>query len=241
MVLPAWLVQVLALATVFLLLGSVASLALPRLAGELVDSCLRAQKGDVHQAKADINKYSLQVLAVLAAGGLAGGLRAWLFGSAAQRVMTKLRTKLFRRIMDQEVAFFDVTRTGDSKPRSHAEPRPCCTCWAPPYPAAPLQAKPNNCNCKAQQTPMTPQATVRDDSASACTPSNSACAHVPWRGAAAAVNRRADEPAVGGHAPDEGCSHCEPVHRAACRHRLHPGPPPHGVDLLAPHSPDHGE
>jgi ABC-type multidrug transport system fused ATPase/permease subunit len=45
-------------------------------------------------------------------GGVAGGLRSWLFQGAAERVMYRLRTGLFATLMAQEVGFYDRVRTG---------------------------------------------------------------------------------------------------------------------------------
>lgn len=110
--------QVLALATLFLLIGSAAFLALPRVSGLLVDACIAMQKtGDAAAARAAVNKHVEQAFLVLIIGGVASGCRGWLFGQAAQRVMSRLRVKLFRSIMEQEVAFFDVTRTGNNANR----------------------------------------------------------------------------------------------------------------------------
>lgn len=40
-------------------------------------------------------------------------LRAWLFSSASERVVARLRKNLFSHLVTQEIAFFDVTRTGE--------------------------------------------------------------------------------------------------------------------------------
>ncbi|KAK4382717.1 ABC transporter B family member 25, partial [Sesamum angolense] len=40
-------------------------------------------------------------------------LRAWLFSSASERVVARLRKDLFSHLIHQEIAFFDVTRTGE--------------------------------------------------------------------------------------------------------------------------------
>ncbi|XP_027125179.1 ABC transporter B family member 25 isoform X4 [Coffea arabica] len=40
-------------------------------------------------------------------------VRAWLFSSASERVVARLRKNLFSHLIYQEIAFFDVTRTGE--------------------------------------------------------------------------------------------------------------------------------
>ncbi len=45
----------------------------------------------------------VEILAILAVGGVASGLRAWLFDSAATRVMARLRMRLFSSLMAQEM------------------------------------------------------------------------------------------------------------------------------------------
>ncbi|KAK7860710.1 abc transporter b family member 27, partial [Quercus suber] len=44
---------------------------------------------------------------------LCTALRAWLFASASERVVARLRKDLFSHLINQEIAFFDVTRTGE--------------------------------------------------------------------------------------------------------------------------------
>ncbi|XP_062145343.1 ABC transporter B family member 27-like [Alnus glutinosa] len=41
------------------------------------------------------------------------GLREWLFSYASERVVARLRKDLFSHLLHQEIAFFDVTRTGE--------------------------------------------------------------------------------------------------------------------------------
>lgn len=40
-------------------------------------------------------------------------LRAWLFSSASERVVARVRKNLFSHLISQEIAFFDVTKTGE--------------------------------------------------------------------------------------------------------------------------------
>lgn len=40
-------------------------------------------------------------------------MRSWLFNSASERVVARLRKDLFKHLMHQEIAFYDVTKTGE--------------------------------------------------------------------------------------------------------------------------------
>jgi len=53
----------------------------------------------------------VEILAILAVGGVASGLRAWLFDSAATRVMARLRMRLFSSLMAQEMGARPVPRS----------------------------------------------------------------------------------------------------------------------------------
>uniref|UniRef100_A0A1D1XEJ1 ABC transporter B family member 25 n=1 Tax=Anthurium amnicola TaxID=1678845 RepID=A0A1D1XEJ1_9ARAE len=48
-----------------------------------------------------------------AANSICTALRGWLFNSASERVVAQLRKDLFGHLIYQEIAFFDVTRTGE--------------------------------------------------------------------------------------------------------------------------------
>ncbi|WIA16896.1 hypothetical protein OEZ85_013823 [Tetradesmus obliquus] len=113
------------IATFFLFIAALANLAIPKIAGRLIDACTQAAAGQITAAAArallDQNLYL--VLAVMGAGGLASGLRAYLFNSAAERVMCRLRVRLFTQLVQQEVAFFDVTPVGELSNRLSEDTR----------------------------------------------------------------------------------------------------------------------
>ena len=50
---------------------------------------------------------------IYAMGAIASFFRSWAFTLAGQRLVARVRTILFESIVSQEVAFFDVTRTGE--------------------------------------------------------------------------------------------------------------------------------
>ncbi|EIE23519.1 putative ABC transporter [Coccomyxa subellipsoidea C-169] len=106
---------VLFLGTLALVVGSLATVAVPKLAGELIDVCINYAKeessGDV--AKRVLNQKLFQIIGILAVGGVATGIRSWLFNASAEKVMWRLRNNLFSHIILQEVGFFDRVRTGE--------------------------------------------------------------------------------------------------------------------------------
>lgn len=64
-------------------------MAFPKLAGELIDVAIDqggGGGGGTEAARHRTNIILLQIVVVVVVGGLAGGLRAWLFQSAAERV-----------------------------------------------------------------------------------------------------------------------------------------------------------
>ena len=92
-------------------------MAFPKLAGELIDVAINSQQpsgSSPEAAQRRTNVILFQIIAVVVLGGVAGGLRSWLFQSAAERVMYRLRVRLFKSLVNQEVGFYDRVRTGES-------------------------------------------------------------------------------------------------------------------------------
>ncbi|CAK0787881.1 hypothetical protein CVIRNUC_011103 [Coccomyxa viridis] len=103
------------LATVALFIGSLATVAVPKLAGDLIDICIQFdQRGESGaEAEKQLNQKLLQIIGILAVGAVFTGIRSWLFNASAERVMWRLRSRLFEHIIHQEVGFFDRVRTGE--------------------------------------------------------------------------------------------------------------------------------
>ncbi|NVJ17616.1 ABC transporter transmembrane domain-containing protein [Myxococcus sp. AM010] len=97
----------LAAGTFFLLINSGATLAYPRAIGDLVDQALTARDRYV------VDRLAMLMLAVFTVQGLAMALRIYLFTSAGERVVSRLRKDLFGALLSQEVGFFDSRRTGE--------------------------------------------------------------------------------------------------------------------------------
>jgi len=86
-------------------------------AGGLIDACTQAASGVLTptQAQAVLNQQLLYVIGILLVGGIASGVRAYMFNAAAERVMCRLRVQLFSKVrLDGTLAQPAAT--------------PCCTC-----------------------------------------------------------------------------------------------------------------
>ncbi|MCD9639515.1 hypothetical protein HAX54_024097 [Datura stramonium] len=88
--------------------GRVLSLAKPE-AGGLVISSTPEQKSEALSVKNTI----LEIFLIVIVGSVCTALRAWLFSSASERVVARLRKNLLSHLVGQEIAFFDITRTGE--------------------------------------------------------------------------------------------------------------------------------
>jgi ABC transporter fused permease/ATP-binding protein len=97
----------LALGTVFLALGSGASLVFPQGVRVVVDGALGAA------APGALDRAALFMAAVSLLFGVAIACRYVLFSTAGERVVARLRGRLYQSILDQEVGFFDSRRTGE--------------------------------------------------------------------------------------------------------------------------------
>ncbi|BFZ05409.1 hypothetical protein BsWGS_08448 [Bradybaena similaris] len=77
----------------------------PLFFGRVVDAALKSM--------ADLNRTVVILLLIYLGGSVFSLLRSWLFTLAGQRFVARLRKQLFRSIVFQEIAFFDVNRTGE--------------------------------------------------------------------------------------------------------------------------------
>ncbi len=101
----------LAVGTIFLAIGSGASLIYPQAIRLLLDDALGA--GDV----GTIDTVAMLMGIVVAVQAISTGIRYVLFTTAGERIVTQLRRDLFARLLDQEIAFFDERRTGELQSR----------------------------------------------------------------------------------------------------------------------------
>ncbi|CAK7323228.1 unnamed protein product [Dovyalis caffra] len=103
------------IATVALLIGSTSSILIPKFGGKIIDIV----SGDLEtpELKAEalraVNNTILEIFLIVIVGSVCTALRAWLFSATSERVVARLRKNLFSHLINQEIAFFDVTRTGE--------------------------------------------------------------------------------------------------------------------------------
>lgn len=101
---PEW--RSLALGTVFLFISSGANLAYPLAVSEIVDKALA---GGV----AAIDRAAIAMGIIFFIMGAATAFRSYLFTVAGYRIVTRLQSDTYKRIIDQEIGFFDQRKTGE--------------------------------------------------------------------------------------------------------------------------------
>jgi ATP-binding cassette subfamily B protein len=92
----------------FLAIGSAMGLLFPKAIEMIINDASGSGKGAV---TVDMAAMGLGVIALIQ--GAAVGLRAMIFNIVGERVVARLRTDLFARLMTQEIAFFDERKTGE--------------------------------------------------------------------------------------------------------------------------------
>ncbi|KAI7979309.1 ABC transporter B family member 25 [Camellia lanceoleosa] len=88
---------------------------LPKYGGMIIDIVSRDIKTPEDQAEAldAVKGTVIVILLIVVVGSICTAIRAWLFSSASERVVARLRRDLFSHLIQQEIAFYDVTRTGE--------------------------------------------------------------------------------------------------------------------------------
>ncbi|KAK3037974.1 hypothetical protein RJ639_030679 [Escallonia herrerae] len=103
------------LATIALLIASTSSILIPKFGGKIIDIV----SGDLETPEQKIEALDavkntiVGILTIVVVGSVCTALRAWLFSSASERVVARLRKDLFSHLIHLEIAFYDVTRTGE--------------------------------------------------------------------------------------------------------------------------------
>ncbi|KAG7543840.1 P-loop containing nucleoside triphosphate hydrolase [Arabidopsis thaliana x Arabidopsis arenosa] len=105
----------LVIGTIALLIGSTTNLLVPKFGGMIIDIVSRDVKTPDQQTESliAVRNAVVVILLIVVIGSICTALRAWLFNSASERVVARLRKDLFKHLMHQEIAFYDVTKTGE--------------------------------------------------------------------------------------------------------------------------------
>jgi len=91
----------------FLLISSGLNLSYPKLIGNLVDEVNNGGGTEV------VNYYASIMMIIFVFVGISTFFRSYLFTVAGERIVTHLQQRLFASIINQEIAFFDKTHTGE--------------------------------------------------------------------------------------------------------------------------------
>merc|ERR1719483_793480 len=89
---------------VMLLISSAVGAVGPLFFGKVVDAALESMD--------KLNQTVLILTLLYFVGSIASLIRSWLFNLAGQRLVARLRMKLFSSVIVQDIAFFDTNRTG---------------------------------------------------------------------------------------------------------------------------------
>ncbi|TNE86882.1 MAG: ATP-binding cassette domain-containing protein [Deltaproteobacteria bacterium] len=106
---------ILVLATVSLAISAGAGLVFPQAVGDMVNTVVD-RGGD-----RSLDQVALFLIVLFAIQAVFSMMRAWLFTVAGERVVARLRTRLFEAIISQDVGFFDTTRIGELTNRLAAD------------------------------------------------------------------------------------------------------------------------
>ena len=93
--------------TVFLLIGSGMGLLYPQAIRVIIDEALGSAGTTL------IDQAALAMGVIFFVQAIAVALRYYLFTVAGERIVARLRENLYRRVIQQEVGFFDERRTGE--------------------------------------------------------------------------------------------------------------------------------
>ncbi|RVW31447.1 ABC transporter B family member 25 [Vitis vinifera] len=102
-------------ATIALLVASTSIVMLPKYGGMVIDIVSRDIRTPEQQSEAltAVKNAALAVVLMVVLGSLCVAVREWLFASVSERIVAHLRKDLFSHLINQDIAFFDVTPTGE--------------------------------------------------------------------------------------------------------------------------------
>ena len=104
--------KMMAVGMVFLVLSQLSMMALPWYFGRLID-CIADRSKSVEDARSEMQSIVVQLFVIMVTTSFCLFFRGFIFNGAGERVVARLRIKLFRAILRQEIAFFDTNKTGE--------------------------------------------------------------------------------------------------------------------------------
>lgn len=91
----------------FLVISSASGLVYPQLVRWMVDNVLQPKNFEL------LNWVVIALFMAFTVQAITSSLRYYLFTLSGERIVIRLRKRLFQRILNQDIAFFDFNRTGD--------------------------------------------------------------------------------------------------------------------------------
>lgn len=101
------------LGMVLMLLAEATNLILPLIIANAYDALVAENAGADDGPMGDINRYMGLAMVLYAAGVVAQFFRAAIFGVIGERMVARLRYRLYASILGQEIAFFDSHKSGE--------------------------------------------------------------------------------------------------------------------------------
>lgn len=106
--------EIMLIVSFFLMVGSEATnMITPLVVANAYDILVDPSIIDDAERMSEINYYMMIAIIITIAGIIAGFLRATIQGVVGERVVARLRCKLYRQILKQEIAFFDEHKSGE--------------------------------------------------------------------------------------------------------------------------------
>jgi ATP-binding cassette subfamily B protein len=105
----------LTLTLLFLLTAAITSLAIPALAGQIID------QGFVQQNLDMVARYGWIIIGIAAVMALASGARFYFISVIGERVLTDLRRSVFDHLLTLDATFFDTHRVGELTSRLNGD------------------------------------------------------------------------------------------------------------------------
>ncbi|KAI4236682.1 MAG: hypothetical protein LQ349_002408 [Xanthoria aureola] len=105
--------KVLTVAFLFLLVSSSISMSIPFSIGKIMDIATKPEASSDQLFGLDLTTFYIALGGVLALGAAANYGRIIILRIVGERIVTRLRSQLFRRTFVQNAEFFDANRTGD--------------------------------------------------------------------------------------------------------------------------------
>ncbi|GMI05287.1 hypothetical protein TrRE_jg11775 [Triparma retinervis] len=107
---PEW--SVMAVGVLVLVITQLGTMSIPWFFGKLIDTIADDSLTEA-EAREEMREIVFRLLVIMVSTSFLLFLRGFIFNGAGERVVARLRIRLFRAILTQEIAFFDKNKTGE--------------------------------------------------------------------------------------------------------------------------------